>query len=68
MKLTTEGKIMVAGHRGEVYNRCENTMASFREAIECGCDMIIANGDTPAHLYDILEGRPVGTLFTEERL
>ncbi len=40
MKLTTEGKIMVAGHRGELYNRCENTMAAFREAIECGCDMI----------------------------
>ena len=39
-----------------------------RICMECGCDMIIANGDTPAHLYDILEGRPVGTLFTEERL
>lgn len=39
-----------------------------RICMECGCDMVIANGDTPAHLYDILEGRPVGTLFTEERL
>jgi len=28
-----------------------------------GCDMIIANGQDPAVLYDILDGRPVGTRF-----
>jgi len=30
---------------------------------ESGCDMIIANGAEPALLYDILDGKPVGTKF-----
>jgi glutamate 5-kinase len=30
----------------------------------CGCKMVIANGN----LYDILEGKTVGTTFSEERL
>ncbi len=29
----------------------------------CGCDMVIANGNEPNHLYEILEGREVGTRF-----
>lgn len=33
--------------------------------LACGCDMIITNGDTPSHLYDILDGKSVGTTFTE---
>ena len=28
-----------------------------------GCDMIIANGEHPSYLYDIVEGKPVGTRF-----
>lgn len=32
----------------------------------CGCDMIITNGDTPANLYDIMDGKAVGTTFTEK--
>ena len=31
--------------------------------MESGADMIIANGADPELLYDIVEGRPVGTLF-----
>lgn len=34
----------------------------------CGCKMVIANGDNPGNLYDILEGKTVGTTFSEERL
>ena len=34
--------------------------------IACGCEMVIANGNNPAALYDILEGKPVGTAFGEE--
>ncbi len=33
----------------------------------CGCDMVIANGKRPANLYDILDGKAVGTKFTEGR-
>ena len=32
-------------------------------ATEAGIDMVIANGARPENLYDILEGRPVGTRF-----
>ena len=34
----------------------------------CGCDMVIANGRNPDNLYDILDGKDVGTKFTEERV
>ena len=30
-----------------------------------GCDMIITNGNNPDCLYDIVDGKPVGTIFTE---
>ena len=36
--------------------------------MDCGCDMVIANGRRPENLYDILDGKNVGTKFTEERL
>ena len=32
----------------------------------CGCDMIITNGNEPTVLYDILDGKPVGTVFSEK--
>ena len=31
----------------------------------CGCEMIIANGNNPDLLYDILDGKQVGTTFSE---
>ena len=34
----------------------------------CGCDMVIANGSNPGNLYDILDGKAVGTTFTEKCL
>lgn len=34
----------------------------------CGSKMVIANGNNPGNLYDILEGKAVGTTFSEERL
>lgn len=34
--------------------------------LSCGCDMVIANGNNPSNLYDILDGKDVGTKFTEE--
>ena len=34
---------------------------------EAGCDMIITNGADPARLYDIAEGRPVGSRFRGKR-
>ena len=36
------------------------------EALAEGCDMIITNGRNPAILYDIIDGKPVGTTFAED--
>ena len=30
----------------------------------CGCEMIIANGNRPDNLYDIMDGKEIGTRFT----
>ena len=32
-----------------------------------GCDMVIANGEHPEYLYDIAEGKPVGTRFHSKK-
>ena len=34
--------------------------------LNCGCEMVIANGREPMLLYDIVEGKPVGTRFVGE--
>ena len=34
--------------------------------LNCGCEMVIANGSEPTLLYDIVEGKPVGTRFVGE--
>lgn len=31
--------------------------------MDCGCDMVIANGNEPNHLYTILDGGEIGTRF-----
>ena len=31
--------------------------------MNCGCEMVIANGDDPDALYDIIDGKPIGTRF-----
>ena len=33
--------------------------------LDAGCAMIITNGSNPGSLYDILDGKPVGTIFGE---
>lgn len=34
--------------------------------LECGCEMVIANGNEPKNVYDILDGESIGTRFTEK--
>lgn len=36
--------------------------------LACGCDMVITNGNHPENLYDILDGKLIGTTFTEKIL
>ena len=41
----------------------ETKLRAARIVTSAGCDMIIANGSNPDLLYDIMEGRSVGTRF-----
>ena len=34
--------------------------------MDCGCAMVIANGNEPKNLYAILDGKQIGTTFTRE--
>lgn len=36
--------------------------------LSCGCEMVITNGNRPTVLYDIVDGKQVGTTFSEKRL
>ena len=36
--------------------------------LDQGVEMVIANGSNPDNLYDIIEGKPVGTVFGEKKL
>ncbi len=36
--------------------------------MDCGCEMVIANGADPDNLYDILEGKDIGTRFRRDSL
>jgi glutamate 5-kinase len=38
-------------------------LSAAKIATAAGCDMIIANGEDPAILYDIAEGKKIGTRF-----
>ena len=38
-----------------------------RISMDAGCDMVIANGSDPACLYDIAEGKSVGTRFFSKK-
>ena len=46
MNFTKEGKMAVAGHRGDSYNYYENTLSAFRATIASNADMI----ETDVHL------------------
>ena len=61
---TTEKK--PEGYAGIVlYRRDRN---KFNEGNwEEGIDMVIANGDTPSYLYDIVDGKDIGTRFIGEK-
>jgi glutamate 5-kinase len=45
----------------------ETKLKAARIATESGCDMIITNGAYPERLYDLLDGKDVGTRFYSER-
>ena len=73
MELTREGKMMVAGHRGDSANYPENTMAAFRAAIAVGADMIetdvrLSSDGIPVLIHDRTVDRTTdGTGYVKEK-
>lgn len=55
----------LAGGRGSRLGTggMQTKLAAAKICTEKGIDMIIANGENPAVLYDIVEGKSIGTLF-----
>ena len=41
----------------------ETKLRAAKISTEAGCDMVISNGASPEILYDIVEGKSVGTRF-----
>lgn len=42
-------------------------LSAAKIAMEAGCDMVITNGARPEDIYQIVEGKPVGTRFVGKR-
>ena len=38
-------------------------LTAAKRATNSGCNMILANGDNPSILLEIIEGKEIGTLF-----
>jgi glutamate 5-kinase len=61
----TEDILMLAGGSGSSLGTggMQTKLRAAKITTEEGCDMIIANGEYPEKLYDIVEGKSVGTRF-----
>lgn len=61
----TDEILKLAGEKGSALGTggMKTKLSAAGICMQAGCDMIIANGSDPKLLYDIAEGRPVGTRF-----
>ena len=61
----TEGILQAAGGKGSALGTggMATKLAAARLCTQAGIDMVIANGEHPALLYDVTEGKAVGTRF-----
>ena len=66
----TEDIIALAGGSGSSLGTggMQTKLSAARIATDAGVEMVIANGAYPEKLYDIAEGRPVGTRFLVQRV
>ena len=60
-----DGIMALAGDKGSVLGTggMVTKLEAAKICMSCGCDMIITNGAVPTSLYDIVEGKNVGTKF-----
>lgn len=67
-EITEELKAAAGGSSGSLGTGGMVTKLEAAEiAVNAGCDMIITNGRDPYILYDIMDGKPVGTRFAAGR-
>ena len=61
-----EGVLELAGvsSSGQGTGGMITKLRAAQTCMSCGCDMVIANGNAPGNLYDILDGKEVGTTFS----
>ena len=61
----TDGILALGGAAGSALGTggMQTKLKAAKIATEAGCDMVIANGTDPVVLYDIAEGKSVGTRF-----
>ena len=45
----------------------ERAKETIKTAVYAGVDMVLANGDNPSIILDILDGKDVGTLFVGKK-
>jgi len=60
-----DGIIALAGGKGTELGTggMVTKLKAAKICMDCGCDMIITNGAVPTNLYDIVEGKNIGTKF-----
>ncbi len=65
VKTLTDDILALAGDEGSslATGGMKTKLHAAAICMEAGCDMIIANGQAPELLYEILDGKPVGTRF-----
>ena len=68
---TLDDSIMALGGGSSTKQGTGGMVTKLQAAAICmaaGCDMVIANGSRPDNLYDILDGKSIGTTFKGGRL
>ena len=62
--LIDEALLSIAGGSGKMGTGGMVTkLQAAKICLDCGCDMVITNGNDPMHLYDIVDGKNIGTTF-----
>lgn len=61
----TDDVMALGGESGSVLGTggMATKLSAAKMCVENGCDMVITNGSNPAFLYDIVEGKHIGTRF-----
>ena len=65
----TDDIMALAGGKGSelAVGGMKTKLSAAKICTDAGCDMMITNGSEPSRLYDVVDGKSVGTLFKAEK-